>query len=237
MRQQDYLEVSAATDRSSFEHRLVDFAQKMNFCMVTAALAIEQPGEKALFVRIGNTPREIEAAAVSMENTRRDPVFKRLKESHLPITYDQSLYVEEDAGDLWETFAPFGYRTGIAMALHLPAGKHFLLGVDRNEPLPSDDGQLTRLLADLQLLAVYAQETAIRVLGPVAQPQFPPIHLTPREREVLQWTREGKSAWAVGQILSMSEHTVNFHLRNVMRKLGVSGKHMAMLRAMTLGLL
>ena len=61
--------------------------------------------------------------------------------------------------------------------------------------------------------------------------------LTAREKEVLNWTREGKSAWAVGQILSMSEHTVNFHLRNAMGKLNVSGKHMAILRAMSLGLI
>jgi DNA-binding CsgD family transcriptional regulator len=76
------------------------------------------------------------------------------------------------------------------------------------------------------------------VLLPQAQKLSPPVpKLTPREREVLNWTREGKSAWAVGQILAMSEHTVNFHLRNVMRKLNVSGKHMAILRAMSLGIL
>lgn len=237
MRHQDYLDVSASRDRATFEQRLLRFAQNMDFGIVSAALAVDQPGEKPLFVMIGNTPKGFVEASRNFAGTQRDPVLKRLKSSSTPFVYDQSLYVEEDAADLWEEQAPFGYRTGISMALHMPAGRHFLLGVDRDEPLPAEDSALTRLLADLQLLAVYAQETAVRVLLPEATPLSPQLHLTTREREVLQWTREGKSAWAVGQILSMSEHTVNYHLRNTMRKLGVSSKHIAILKATSFGLI
>lgn len=237
MKTQDYLDVCASQDSATFERRLVGFAQKMDFGIVSAALAVDQPGEQPFFTMIGNTPQAFLSASRSLENTQRDPVFRRLKTRSSPFTYDQSLYVEEGAGDLWEGMAPYGYRTGVAMAMHMPEGRHFLLGVDRDKPLPTDDLKLTRLIADLQLLAVYAQETAVRVLLPTPNRAAEVPHLTAREREVLQWTREGKSAWAVGQILSMSEHTANYHLRNAMRKLGVSGKHMAILRAIALGLL
>ena len=237
MRHQDYLDVSASRDRATFEERLLRFAQNMDFGIVSAALAVDRPGEKPLFVMIGNTPQGFVEASRSFAGMQRDPVLKRLRSTSTPFVYDQSLYVEEDAADLWEEQAPFGYRTGISMALHMPAGRHFLLGVDRDEPLPAEDSALTRLLADLQLLAVYAQETAVRVLLPEATLLLPQLHLTTREREVLQWTREGKSAWAVGQILSMSEHTANYHLRNAMRKLGVSSKHIAILKATSLGLI
>ncbi len=237
MRHQDYLDVGAASDKVTFERRLLHFAQAMDFGIVSAALAVDQPGEKPLFVMVGNTPNGFAEASRNVDSMRRDPVLRRLKSSSTPFVYDQSLYVEEDAADLWEEQAPFGYRTGISMALHMPAGRHFLLGVDRDTPLPTEDMALTRLLADLQLLAVYAQETAVRVLLPEARPLSPIPHLTNREREVLQWTREGKSAWAVGQILSMSEHTVNYHLRNAMRKLEVSSKHVAIMKAVSFGLI
>ena len=237
MRHQDYLDVGASPDRVTFEQRLLRFAQNMEFGFVSAALAVDQPGEKSLFVMIGNTPEGFLEASRHLENSQRDPVLRRLKATSTPFVYDQSLYIEENAADLWEEQAVYGYRTGISMALHMPAGRHFLLGVNRHEPLPTEDNALTRLLADLQLLAVYAQETAVRVLLPEAALPLPMPHLTSREREVLQWTREGKSAWAVGQILAMSEHTVNFHLRNAMRKLDVSSKHMAILKAISLGLI
>jgi DNA-binding CsgD family transcriptional regulator len=209
----------------------------MDFGIVSAALSVDRPGESSLYVMVGNTPDAFVEASQSAHNLQRDPVFKRLKSSSTPFVYDQSLYVEDDAGDLWEEQAPFGYRTGISMALHMPAGRHFLLGVDRDTPLPATDTALTRMLADLQLLAVYAQETAVRVLLPEAEAPAPVPCLSQREREVLHWTREGKSAWSIGQILSLSEHGVNHHIRLAMRKLGVSGKHMAVLRAISLGLI
>ena len=61
--------------------------------------------------------------------------------------------------------------------------------------------------------------------------------LTKRELDVLSWTAQGKTAWEVSVILGMSEKTVNFHLGNSMRKLGVSSKHQAVLKALRLGLI
>jgi len=237
MRQQDYLDVSAATDRDTFERRLVGFVQNLGFEMASAALAVDKPGQASSVVMIGNTPEAFYEASRSASEWRRDPVLKRLRTATVPFVYDQQLYVADGAGDLWEEQAVFGYRTGISMALHLPDGVHFLLGVDRESPLPQSSDEVTRLMADLQLLAVYAQEAAVRLLMPTDPVGTGVPHLTPREREVLAWTKEGKSAWAVGQILSMSEHTVNYHLRNVMRKLDVSSKHLAILRAISLRLI
>jgi len=238
MKQKDYQDVRESSDRATFEQRLIAFAHKMDFGIVSAALAIERPGRKASYVAIGNTPTAFYAASQSMENTQRDPVHRRLKTSDLPFTYDQSLYVQEDAVDLWDLQAPFGYRTGIAMALHMSGGRHFLLGVDRHDPLPKADSKLTRMIADLQLLAVYAQETAVRLFADADETAAAPTErLSPREKEVLKWTKEGKSAWEIGQILNLSTHAVTFHLRNISKKLGVSGKHMAVLKAMSLRLI
>lgn len=237
MRQQDYLDVSSAPDRTSFERRLVHCVNNLGFEIATAVLAVDMPGQKAVFITVGNTPDAFLEASRNDNSAHRDPVLTRLKTMNRPFVYDQATYVQSNAGDLWEEQAAYGFHTGISMALHMAEGRHFLLGVDRASPLPDSGDVVMRMMADLQLLAVYAQETAVRVLLPEDEPKGPVPHLTPREREVLAWTREGKSAWAVGQILAMSEHTVNYHLRNVMRKLAVSSKHTAILRALSLGLL
>ena len=131
MRQQDYLDVSAATDRDTFERRLVSFVQNLGFDLASAALAVEKPGQASRFVMIGNTPEAFHEASRSASESRRDPVLKRLRTATVPFVYDQQMYVADGAGDLWEEQAVFGYCTGISMALHLPDGVHFLLGVDR----------------------------------------------------------------------------------------------------------
>jgi DNA-binding CsgD family transcriptional regulator len=43
--------------------------------------------------------------------------------------------------------------------------------------------------------------------------------LTPREREVLWWAAQGKSAWEIAKILYISKRTVYEHTRNAVRKL------------------
>ena len=91
-------------------------------------------------------------------------------------------------------------------------------------------------MADLQLMAVHAQDAAVRLLTQ-APVKLPSPRLSAREIEILRWTMEGKSAWAVGELLSISEHTVNYYLRRVFQKLEVSSKHQAVLRALALGLL
>jgi LuxR family quorum-sensing system transcriptional regulator SolR len=37
------------------------------------------------------------------------------------------------------------------------------------------------------------------------------VVLTTRERDVLRWTSEGKTSAEIGEILHMTERTVNFH--------------------------
>lgn len=43
--------------------------------------------------------------------------------------------------------------------------------------------------------------------------------LTPREREILWWAAQGKSAWEIGEILSIAKRTVDAHTQHAIRKL------------------
>lgn len=234
MNLQRYEQVSQAADLTSFRQGLIDFAHDMDFGLIAGVLAIERRGPRGQpeYFAIGNTPTEFLAAAHDPGNSKRDPVLTHVMRNAAPLIYDQKLYVDADAGDLWEMQAPFGYRTGIAVSVHMPGYRRFLLGVDRDAALPSDPIKLSRMLADLQLLAVHAQDAAARLLGPTNLPR-----LHPRQLEVLKLTMEGKSAWVVGSLLGISEHTVNYHLKQIFKVLDVSTKSQAVLKAMELGLL
>ncbi|MEO8835369.1 MAG: LuxR C-terminal-related transcriptional regulator [Caldimonas sp.] len=233
----DYVEVAAAKDVSTLESRLVRFANDLGFGIISGALVVEHAAGRVSTFHLGNTPEAFQTTFANTDIGSRDPVMRRLKRLSAPFVYDQSMYVGEQAGDLWEMQALFGYKTGIAMALHLPGGKHFVMGVDRDQPLPDDDLLVTRMMADLQLLAVHAQETAVRLLAPRAlELQYMP-RLTDREVEILKWSADGKSAWAVGQILNLSENNVKYHIKRILVKLEVASKHQAAAKARTLGLI
>ena len=165
-----------------------------------------------------------------------DPVMKKLKRLSVPFIYDRQLYKESGADDVWEEQAMWGFSTGVAVGLHLPQDRHFLLGVDRTDALPEDDSRLTQLLAQLQLLAVHAQDAALRLMA--AQPsQASDVRLTPRETEIMRMTMTGMTAIAIAEKLSISSTAVQFHLVNVRKKFNTNSKHQAVLRALALGLL
>jgi DNA-binding CsgD family transcriptional regulator len=233
---QRFLDVSQSTDLRSLEQRLFGFANDLDFGFVNATVVVDRPGKDAVFVSVGNMPTEFVETSSNVQYSKRDPVLQRLKHESIPFSYDQSFYVKQSAADLWEMQAAHGYRTGLAVALHLPQRRHFLLGFDREKPLPKHDEAITRMLANLQLLAVHAQDAALRLIGVQSEPREDP-KLTAREKEILRWTMDGKTAWSVAQILQVSEHTVNFHLRNALMKLDSTSKHQAVLRALSLGIL
>ena len=61
------------------------------------------------------------------------------------------------------------------------------------------------------------------------------VRLTPRELECLKWIASGKSDWQIGQILTISQKTVNYHVENVKRKFGVATRIQAVVAAMRQG--
>jgi DNA-binding CsgD family transcriptional regulator len=235
MLQSEYLSVMQAGSEEDFRSEIIRFTQRLGFQTVAATVVLDHLLSESEFITVDNAPEAYQARFQSRECGRRDPVMQHCRHKSLPIIWDQSTYVAQGQGDVWEEQAFHGYANGIAMALHLPEGKHFLLGVDRDQNMPSDSAELTRIVADLQLLAVHAQEAAMRIFVPAVS--TPAVVLTPRELEAMRWTMEGKTAWEVGNILGISERTAVLHVNNAMHKLGCVNKHQAVLKALRLGVL
>lgn len=57
------------------------------------------------------------------------------------------------------------------------------------------------------------------------------VALNDRELECLTWSARGKTSPEIGMILSLSKRTVNFHIENACRKLNVSTRTEAVVKA------
>jgi LuxR family quorum-sensing transcriptional regulator LasR len=90
-------------------------------------------------------------------------------------------------------------------------------------------------LPNLVLLRDLVMDTSQRHVNTHAQTLLP--KLTPRERECLKWTARGKSTWEISQILNCSEAVVNFHMKNIRTKFGVTSRRAAAVIAAQLGLI
>lgn len=231
----DYQSVLEATNQDQFRSVVIRFAQRLGFDKVGATVAVDRVGGESEFLTVHNTPLAFQQTFDDLSIGKRDPVQQHCRRNTVPIIWGQDTYLQNNAIELWEHQAHFGYRNGIAMALHLPEGRHFLIGVDRDQALPTD-GELTRVVADLQLFAVHAQDTALRVLvSEDLRPELPA--LTPRELEVLRWTMDGKTTGEISLLLGIGDRTTVFHLQNAMQKLHCNSKHVAVVKALRLGLI
>lgn len=103
------------------------------------------------------------------------------------------------------------------------------------------DGTLIRVrslvMADGGIVKVFTRGADSRPAEPASVAADPAPVLTAREREVLLWAAQGKTAWETSAILGISPKTVEFHLGNCGRKLGTKAKAQTILAAARLGLL
>jgi LuxR family quorum sensing-dependent transcriptional regulator len=80
----------------------------------------------------------------------------------------------------------------------------------------------------LHLLSLYAFDRIQQLAAPRPEPK---PKLTARERELLAWSAQGKSAWEIGEILKVSKRTVDEHAHTAMRKLGATNRTQAVAMA------
>lgn len=162
-----------------------------------------------------------------------DPTVSNATRSTAPVVWSDSLFASTN--DFWQDARSHGLHAGLAQSAFDARGAVGMLTLARsNEDISAREMEHVALRLAWLVQAVHEQ--GVRMLSPQLQPQQD-IALTSREIEVLRWTADGKTSGEVGQIMAISERTVNFHITNVLAKLGVVNKTAGVVKAAMLRLL
>lgn len=162
-----------------------------------------------------------------------DPTVKHGMKSNLPIIWSDHTF--KDASALWDDARDCGLNSGWAQAFRSPNGHIGLVTFARStadlstQELEVKQPHLTWLAQTMHEL-FYRQLRKDNVLETEQQ-------LTHRELEVLRWTAAGKTSAEVAIILNISERTIEFHVRNILLKLGCTNKLAAAVKAVLSGIL
>jgi DNA-binding CsgD family transcriptional regulator len=90
----------------------------------------------------------------------------------------------------------------------------------------------------LSIAQMLSQQFYTAYLGLEKKPQEVPfVVLSDREQEVLKWTAAGKTRAEVGDIMCLSENTISFHIKAILRKLDANNIMLAVLKALHMGLI
>lgn len=238
MKYQELLDLGNASNEPAYRKMLVSLAGEMEFDRVTASvLMFDGSGKRVYLKKVDNMPADFWPARKSPLLKLNCTATKLIRQRALPFASCQKMYLDDGAIDFWHHLAKFQCNCGINVPFPTVNCVEFGFSVDREKDLPTDQEALARLMADAYLLGTYAKSAAERLFKAPALKMDDIPELTPREIEVLRWSMAGKSAWETGRILNVSEHTVNFHIKNSVRKLAATNKREAVVKGMSLGIL
>lgn len=185
---------------------------------------------------LSNYPREFSAHYLKEDLKAIDPTLRLSFESINPLLWqDIEAGADKREQRVFHDSSDFGIKRGVTVPIHGPYRVLSTLSVSSDLSQKEFDAMLPRVVPQLEQIA---KAVHIHMLErPDFGPAAPPPQLSQREKDVLSWTSAGKSSWEISQILSVSEKTVEQHLANIRKRLGVYKTVHAVIKAYMLGLI
>ncbi|ESY46363.1 LuxR family transcriptional regulator [Mesorhizobium sp. LNJC372A00] len=212
----------------------------LNFDCPWIAYGLLNPNQKLLMpVRrdpavMLNYPNEWQQRYFDMGYEKIDPIIKTSRKRtgafRWSDVYNDSNTTEAERR-VFDEAATFGVRSGISIPLHRPDGGLAVVSFAQ-----SCDRELQNIsITYLELAALHFH---LRIVGFAnSSGNEEPASLSQREKECILWVARGKSSWEIGKILKISTNTVNFHIKNVIKKLDVANRTVAAIKAASAGII
>lgn len=225
--------LNAATTEAEFFDAIVKAGRELGFEYCAYGLRMPLPISNPKMMLLNNYSTAWQQRYVSQNYLAVDPTVAHGIRSVAPLVWSQALF--EQAPAFWEDARGHGLHHGWAKSSYDAMGNVGMLTLARSEDELTHN-ELRDNSVRLTWLAQAAHETGVRIATSQRE-AAPEIVLTAREIEVLRWTAEGKTSGEVGQIMDISERTVNFHITNSLVKLGVVNKTAGVVKAAMLRLI
>lgn len=162
-----------------------------------------------------------------------DPTIGVSSRSIAPVDWSR-LKNHDGFSEVFANGRDFGISDrGLTVPIRGPYGECGLLSVTRDTSEKDWIKLKSNILTTLQTAAVTMHD-AVMQSDTLATALRRPV-LSERESEVLQWTAAGKSQQDIGDILSISNRTVEVHLRSARAKLSALTTAQAVGRGISLG--
>lgn len=130
-----------------------------------------------------------------------------------------------------------GLNNGVCTPLR--GGQNQLAGMSlaSSEKSDSFDGQIDLITAYSNHFYIAWKRFHEKKVQKKTEPETPNMVLTEKERDVLSWVAQGKTDCQIGDLLAMSTSTVDYHMRNILKKLDANNRILAVVKALTYGLI
>jgi DNA-binding CsgD family transcriptional regulator len=200
------------------------------------SLFLPGPDREALEdILMNNRPQDFVKRYIEQNYVRRDPLITELRNTLNPYTWSDvraRRELNKDQKAILDEAREFDARDGIIIPMGTSSGSVLMFSACGREPNLGE-----RARAALEVIGIYSQHALKRAVIRAQREEGSHSPLTPRELEILRRCKDGKTRPEIGEILSISPKTVEFHLRGIMDKLGASNQISAVVIALQRGLI
>ena len=221
------------TSENELFDEIARIAKSLGFEYCSYSIYIPVPVLRPTFARFSNYPEAWREIYKNRHYEDIDPAIQHGLKSTLPVIWSDELF--KSVPDFWQEAQKYGLRAGWTHSSRDAKGTVGILSLARSVEPPEEEA-LTVNEAKMMWLTHLSHLGMTNLLAARLVSEVK-ASMTIREKEVLGWTAEGKTAYEIGKILSVAERTVNFHIENVVVKLKSTNKTQAAIKAALLGML
>jgi LuxR family quorum sensing-dependent transcriptional regulator len=188
-----------------------------------------------------------------------DPYIAKARRFNLPFDWESIPFPKAKRGPksgiarLMDAASAHGYQEGLVVPHHFcdDIGRvHSTVCVFYWQDKPSEFTRFKQVHRhQMHLLVIYFMQRSMEILAlekrgdlaligaRAAARDSGTMRLTDRERDVLSWAGRGKTTLETATILTLSDLTVETHMRNALAKLGAQNKTHGVAKCISLGLI
>jgi LuxR family quorum-sensing system transcriptional regulator SolR len=168
---------------------------------------------------------------IAEEWDRVDPILACATTATRPFYWDDvaaRMVFSRDQNALLAECKRVGVHSLVIVPFPDPNGGCDVVGVSKRQPEPSDR---TRV-AILQAVCAQTWCRYVDLTGGRPGNEHDEIALTTRELEILKWVKDGKSNSEISEIMNLSTKTIEYHVGNLLKKLGATNRTTAVVIAL-----
>ena len=226
----------------------VDYLEGFGFHIVNYGIIDKMHGDMLGFH--SNMPDDWMARYMEREYSKDDPWAQHVISNKQPIYYHRvgpselSVPQGSTAEKMINETSDFDLNSSICVPIHNSLG-HLITGVNLGSKLKHAEfkAMLDEKLEDILLSVAVMNNQLIET--PILETKLPSWYTNPyykqllseRELEVLKWLSEGHRNDRIAERMNIASVTVNFHLKEIKRKLGAQTREQSIALAFRKGLL
>jgi DNA-binding CsgD family transcriptional regulator len=227
-------QLSTTTELENAYEIALRFTKNIGFKFFAFSTSYSTTTEQLHTVRFNNYPKEWNIEYEKKKFGTTDPVVAHCNQSMFPVLWSEELF--RKVPWIWETLEQQGLQHGWSQAVHdEQSGFCSILSLARSH-CPVSAWELYENLGFSVFIGRHLHKLVAQTMPKAPAQSFTP-HLSPREIDVLKLAASGKTAYESARILNLSARTINFHVQEAIRKLGVNNKVSAVIAAAKAGYL